>query len=266
MKKLLLVLFLGLLIFGLPIQVSSANLYAQDSATEEKQKPATQKNTEEAQESTTDKAYFTLVLFSGKKSIKDIDTEFTTTGITLDYYLFSDVSIAGSYLTSKGETNTTASKSLLYTIQVPYIVLTTREIVVPDPSGDRIETITYPVIEYRTESRYSTTNPSLSIQNTELSLGLRLHYNNKNGLGGFIGAGVVQVDTNISNNQTNATGSKIGNYYELGITLTYKTRFNIGYYLRQSDASFKAGDESNPNNKEINWGGTTSGLTLSFIF
>ena len=234
-KKLRLVLVLALFLFAL----GETTLYSQEN---------------------TETTPYTLDLFWGNKIIGNISTTLNTTGITLDYLLLPDynISIIGSYLTSKGDVST--PQTCLREV--------TRTVVVPDPDPNNVVTR-----DYISSVRVPCRSISQSIQATDFSAGAKYHYNynikSEQDLDIFGGAGLVHVaiDTHNDRDQSNSGSSKIGIYLELGVKYFYKTKFNVGYYLRQSFVSFKTGGDPNlQGSGNINWGGTTSGLLFGYTF
>ena len=103
-KKLRLVLVLVLFLFAL----GETTLYSQEN---------------------TETTPYTLDLFWGNKIIGNISTTLNTTGITLDYLLLPDynISIIGSYLTSKGDVSTPQT-----------CLREVRTVVVPDPDPNNV--------------------------------------------------------------------------------------------------------------------------------
>ena len=207
-KKLRLVLVLVLFLFAL----GETTLYSQEN---------------------TETTPYTLDLFWGNKIIGNISTTLNTTGITLDYLLLPDynISIIGSYLTSKGDVST--PQTCLREV--------TRTVVVPDPDPNNVVTR-----DYISSVRVPCRSITQSIQATDFSAGAKYHYNynikSEQDLDIFGGAGLVHVaiDTHNDRDQSNSGSSKIGIYLELGVKYFYsKPNFNVGYYLRQSFVFYK---------------------------
>ena len=245
MKKLQLILVLGLFLFSL----GSTALYSQERV----------KNT----------PFFTLDLFLGNKKIQDqnIDTSLETNGLTLDYHLLPNynISIIGGYLISKNGD----SKKTTLSVNCPSLGTDILDNIptATDPSNDTSE-------EYPTVSEGEKCEQTfVSIQGIEFSVGGRYHYNYNIDRGSdldiFGGAGFVQIaiDTvNIENQRENAN-SEVGTYFELGIKYIYQNRFNGGLYLRHSSVSFETGGDANlQESGEVNWGGTTAGLIFGYTF
>lgn len=106
---------------------------------------------------------------------------------------------------------------------------------------------------------------SRKIRNSEFSFGGRFYLVKRNptqkDLDLFLGVGLVSINTEAEFSFGSVQNSGSGAYIEFGVKYIFQSGLNIGYYLRQSSATFALANAT-----KSDWGGTTNGLQLVFAF